>query len=51
MLVFGYLSDKIGTSIPTSIVFSPSFTPHVFQDGNLEWLVDRHPRISIVDLD
>ena len=36
MLVFGYLSDKIGTSTPTSS--SPSFVlTFFFQDGNSEW--------------
>lgn len=37
MLVFGYLSDKIGTSISTST--SPSLVLTFFQDASSEWLV------------
>ena len=50
ILVFGHLSDKIGTSILASTVLPMNFIPWVFWDGNLEWLMNCHPRISIVDL-
>ena len=37
MLVFGYLSDKIGAFIPVSIPPSPVLT--FVQDASSEWLV------------